>query len=57
VERPARPPGGKALLRLLQLLESRGYGDTADTTLRRVLNEDVMDEFASRTGRQYGLVD
>src|ERR671916_1259424 len=35
-----RPPGGKALVRLLQLLESAGYTETANATVQSALGEE-----------------
>jgi hypothetical protein len=41
-----RPPGGKALLRLLQLLESAGFEASAEATVEIALNENNREEFA-----------
>src|SRR5690349_20623255 len=40
-----RPPGGKALIRLLYLLESAGYSNVADASLKAALSEDKREEF------------
>ena len=39
-----RAPGGKALVRLLQLLESAGYTETADAAVRSALREEEARE-------------
>lgn len=46
-----RPPGGKALLRLLQLLESAGFEDSANDTVRIALNETNREEFGVRAAQ------
>lgn len=43
-----RLPGGKALLRLLQLLESAGYSGTAAATVELAVSDDARDEFMAR---------
>jgi hypothetical protein len=43
-----RPPGGKALVRLLQLLESAGYTDAAAATVERAVSEGEREEFQAR---------
>jgi len=40
-----KPPGGKALLRLLHLLESRGYTGISQATVNTAIPEDSRDEF------------
>ena len=39
-----RPPGGKPLVRLLQLLESAGYTRTADASIRIAVGEEETRE-------------
>jgi hypothetical protein len=39
-EGPPRPPGGKALLRLLQMLQSDGFTELAEQTIDRAVSED-----------------
>ena len=47
-----RPPGGKPLVRLLQLLESAGYTRTADTSIRiAVGQEETREEFRAEAAR------
>lgn len=43
-----RPPGGKALLRLLQLLESAGLINAAESTLQSAVSEELREEFRTR---------
>ena len=45
--RPSRkPPGGKALLRLLDLLESRGLSEAADATVAAAVPEEQKADYA-----------
>jgi len=46
-----RPPGGKALLRLIQLLESSGYTETANSFIARAVGEEDREEFRTRAAR------
>ncbi len=46
-----RPPGGKALIRLLQLLESAGYTETANVSLELAVSEDNREEFRAQAVR------
>ena len=52
-EAPPRPPGGKALLRLVQMLESDGYSELAEQTVQLAVSEEdaarVM-EMVAETG-------
>src|SRR5687767_4563985 len=43
-----KPPGGKALMRLLQLLESAGYSGIAQETLTRAVSTPASRESARR---------
>ena len=43
-----RPPGGKALLRLLQLLESRGFTETAEEVVDAAISDEHKEEFRIR---------
>ncbi|MBB5471114.1 hypothetical protein HDG32_007270 [Paraburkholderia sp. CI2] len=43
-----RPPGGKALLRLQQLLQERGLGEVAEATVQRALTEELRRDFHDR---------
>ena len=43
-----RPPGGKALLRLLQLVESAGLSEVAEETLVAAVPEETRNEFRER---------
>lgn len=45
---PSRPPGGKALVRLLQVLERSGYNDAVNSTVQAAVNEDAREQFAER---------
>jgi len=47
----ARVPGGKALVRLLQLLEARGYESLAGAAIETALPADARDLFYSRAER------
>src|SRR3954449_5567841 len=47
-EAPPRPPGGKALLRLLELLASAGYDDAARATVELAVNADEQAAFRER---------
>lgn len=44
----ARPPGGKALLRLLQLLESAGYDEVANAAVDAAVSEADRERYRSR---------
>jgi hypothetical protein len=46
-----RPPGGKPLLRLLQLLESAGYAETVNATVQLAVSEDAREEFRDRASQ------
>ncbi len=50
-EERRRPPGGKALFRLLQLLESSGYTETANATIESAVSEDNREEFRAQAAR------
>jgi len=43
-----RPPGGKPLVRLLQLLESAGYTGPTETALDAAVSHENRDEFRKR---------
>lgn len=43
-----RPPGGKPLVRLLQVLESAGYAQAAQAAVERAVSEDAVEEFQRR---------
>ena len=43
-----KPPGGKALLRLLDLLESRGLSEAAAATVAAAVPEEQKADYASR---------
>jgi len=43
-----RPPGGKALMRLLQLLESAGYTEAANATIELAVSEEAKEEFKAK---------
>ena len=45
------PPGGKVLLRLIQLLERVGYTETANASLERAVSEDNREEFRAQAAR------
>ena len=47
-EEQRKPPGGKALLRLLQMLESRGQTENADTTFKIAVSDDKRKDFISQ---------
>lgn len=47
----AKPPGGKALLRLLELLERRGYDALAGETIRAAVSEERMPQFSAVSSR------
>jgi hypothetical protein len=52
-EAAPRPPGGKALFRLLEMLERDGYSDLAEQTVRLAVPEEDVDrvmEVVSETG-------
>src|SRR5262245_7118790 len=46
-----RPPGGKALMRLVDHLDARGYGALADKTLRAIVPEEHAGFYATRVRR------
>jgi hypothetical protein len=46
--RPRRPPGGKALIRLLQVLESAGYTGAANEVLDVAVKEDNRETFRAQ---------
>ena len=48
-EAPRRPPGGKALQRLLQVLDSAGYSAMAEAAVHVAVNEDDLENFESQT--------
>ncbi len=50
-EAPTRPPGGKALLRLLQVLESAGLRSVADEVVARAVADDVAGEVTAAAER------
>jgi hypothetical protein len=50
-EERGRPPGGKALLRLVQLLESSGYATLTETAVRSAVSEDRREQFDQRIGQ------
>lgn len=50
-ETAPRPPGGKALLRLLELLERNGYADLADETARLAVPEDDAERVMGMVAR------
>src|SRR6266566_6155778 len=50
-EERRRPPGGKVLLRLLQLLESAGYTETANASVERAVSENNREEFRAQAAR------
>ena len=47
-EPPPRPPGGKALLRLLDLLGSAGFEQAVQATVAAAVDEEVRGDFADR---------
>ena len=47
-ERPRKPSGGKALQRLLDLLEPRGYDEAARATIEIAVPADSREEFADQ---------
>jgi hypothetical protein len=49
-----RPRGGKALLRLVDLLETRGLTDTAETVVREAIPAESREEFRE-TARAFGV--
>jgi hypothetical protein len=52
-EAAPRPPGGKALLRLLEMLESDGFSELAEQTVRLAVSEGEADrvmEIVAETG-------
>jgi hypothetical protein len=51
VESATKPPGGKALLRLLELLERRGYDTLAGETIRAAVSEERMEQFSAVSSR------
>jgi hypothetical protein len=50
-ELPPRPPGGKPLLRLLDLLTSAGYGDVARAVIEKAVHADDRKDFHERIAR------
>jgi hypothetical protein len=50
-EEPRRPPGGKALIRLLQLLESAGLTETANASIQLAVSEDNREAFRASATR------
>jgi len=51
-----RPPGGKALVRLLQLLESAGYTEVANATVRSAVSgEEAREEWREYAEQIPGL--
>jgi hypothetical protein len=46
-----RPPGGKPLLRLLQLLESAGFTEAANATVQLAVSEDAREEYREQAVR------
>jgi hypothetical protein len=51
VEVPPRIPGGKALTRLLEVLESAGYERTAVTTVQQAVPADAREELSQRAAQ------
>lgn len=51
VEAPRRPPGGKPLVRLLQLLESAGLQETADAAVQVAVSDEGRGAFLERAAR------
>jgi hypothetical protein len=51
---PRRPPGGKMLLRLLELLDHRGLTETAEATIDATVAEESREEF-SRVAEQFRI--
>jgi hypothetical protein len=47
----SRPPGGKALLRQLQLLESAGFTQVAASAIQSAVSEENREEFRIRSAR------
>jgi hypothetical protein len=47
----SRPPGGKALLRQLQLLESAGFTEAAISAIQSAVSEENREEFRIRSAR------
>jgi len=43
-----RPPGGKALVRLLQMLERSGHTETANSTLEFTLDDEKREDFRTK---------
>lgn len=50
-----RPPGGKSLIRLLQLLESAGYTGAASVAIQTAVREQDREEFSEVT-EQFSLI-
>lgn len=46
-ERPRKPAGGKALQRALALLESRGFREAAQATVKIAIPDEIRDQFAT----------
>ena len=51
----SRPPGGKSLIRLLQLLESAGYTGAASVAIQTAVREQDREEFREVT-EQFSLI-
>src|SRR5215212_12096605 len=50
-EQERRPPGGKALVRLLELLERAGYTDAAEAAVEAAIPEQARDAFLERAAQ------
>jgi len=50
-EQERRPPGGKALVRLLELLERAGYTDAAEAAVEAAIPEEARDAFLERAAQ------
>jgi hypothetical protein len=51
VPRPRKPAGGKALSRLLDMLESRGFDDVAQSTIAIAVPEEIRPQFDADRAR------
>jgi len=47
-QEPSRPPGGKVLLRQLQLLESAGFTEAAELAIQSAVSEEAREQFQAR---------
>src|SRR5207253_4527661 len=50
-EERRRPPGGKTLMRLLQVLDSAGYTETANASIELAVSEDNREEFRAQAAQ------